>query len=1562
MTAAGTLNPTGIAVPTDSELLPNSVTAHNGVVAVAYAVRNTATGAQGIGKAAFFTASTGAYISAVDVGYLPDMLTFTPDGLKIVVANEGEPNSYGQADSFDPEGSVSIIDMANGPTNATVQTATFTAFNGQIDALRAAGVRIFGPGATVAQDLEPEYVALSADGQTAYVTLQENNALARVDLATATVTDILPLGYKDHSLTGNGLDASDRDVDGSSGAGGKINIQNWPVFGMYMPDSIASYSVGNNTYLVTANEGDARDYPGFAEEVRLGDSSYVLDPTAFPNAAELKNNINLGRLTVTNTLGDTNNDGNFEQIYAFGARSFSVWDGATGALVFDSGDQLERLTALQVPGVFNGGGAIANNELDGRSDNKGPEPEGVDVGRVGERVFAFIGLERVGDVVAYDVTNPQAPVLLEYLNGPADIAPEGVLWVGAANSPTGKDLVILASEKSNTLTVYEFTPNYPAACDTTGGVTCIHSIQGSGNEAAITGTVTVSGLVVGDFQEENGGIRGFYVQEEDDQQDGDILTSEGIFVFCGTNCPAVPVAVGDQVTVTGTAAEFQGQTQIGGTLTVTVNRSGNALPTAMMVPMPFPAAVNGVEYLERLEGMRVSFPQTLYVTEHFQLGRFGQVVLSSEDRLYQPTQIVPPGSEAQEIQTSNDLNKIILDDANNLQNADPILFGRGGNPLSASNTLRGGDTVQNLDGVLVYSWAGNNASPNAYRVRVNQSPNFVAANPRPSNPPSVGNATLKIATFNVLNYFNTFDNADSAGCFPRGVRGDCRGADSEAEFIRQSQKIVAAIQKLDADLIGLNELENDGFGPESAIQDLVNRLNTAMGANTYAFVNANVSNVGTDAITVGFLYKPAVLEIAPNTTVATLDTGVFAPGVARHRVPIAATFRHRATDQIFTAATVHFKSKSRPSSTDSAAVCLDNDASNDIPDCDQGDGQGFFNATRTLASNELRTWLASNPTGTNDPDVVILGDFNAYAMEDPIMAFTSAGYSNLILGYSYVFGGQWGSLDHIIANASMAAQFIQGGKYHINADEPPVLDYNLEFKSPNQQTSLFAADEFRSSDHDPVLAGFFRAVTADNGLDEAFANLPPTEHQIRIVNNGIAVNETVTIPVTRAISLVGGPINLAAGTNLNFTVAPNAVLTVDIEIIGGGTITVTGGGILEVNRVLTANVVVNNGRVRGVGQIVGNVTIGTTDGATIAAAPGNTVGSFRVRDLTLGNFGQVVLKFRDLAAALAVGQSTTGLANDQLIVDNRIELGNSRLSLDLLDFRPHGTQTFTLIDNRGSEAVNGTFRDLPEGSRLRLGTDEFVISYRGGDGNDITLTTFVPSYLQGIAARAFVGQSDAALIVGVALEGNGEKSLRVRVSGSSLAAAGINSVLQNAQLQLFRVGNNTPIRTDVGPNFEFVQAATAGNYTAVLSGADGAVGVAILEVYDNEPMNQNVRLQGLSARGFAGNGENILIGGVAVVGNTDIPVRITARGPSLLNVDPPVIGALPDPFLQLYQLTPTTANLLDSNDNAASGNSLLPTESLLEARLRRGNFTANVSAATPQLGITLLEIYAAPRP
>ncbi|MBO2009838.1 choice-of-anchor I family protein [Hymenobacter negativus] len=458
-----TLATTGVLTPVASiSMAPyggiNSVAVRNGLVACA--VENT--NPQADGSIVFFD-QNGTFIKQVIAGAMPDMITFSPDGHYLITANEGEPN---QAYTTDPLGSVSVVDMTGGitaVTQARVTTLDFSSYNSQAAALRTSGIRIYGgPAGTpssVAQDLEPEYVAVSADSQTAYIGLQENNAIATLNLATLQFTALRPIGYQDHSQPGFSLDASDQAAD--------VLMANWPIRGMRQPDAIASFelpaSLGGGRYLITANEGDAREYTGMSEVNRLGDAAYVLDPTAFPQAAMLKTISALGRLNVTNKLGDTDGDGDFDQIYAYGGRSFSILNAGTGALVHDSGDLFEHLTSTDPTfgSIFNASNTTGNPVRKNRSDDKGPEPEGTTIGMIRDTVYAFVSLERQGGVLIMNVNDPANPRLVQYINnrslttGAGDQGPEGLVFVSAANSPTGSPLLLLANEVSSTVSVYQ---------------------------------------------------------------------------------------------------------------------------------------------------------------------------------------------------------------------------------------------------------------------------------------------------------------------------------------------------------------------------------------------------------------------------------------------------------------------------------------------------------------------------------------------------------------------------------------------------------------------------------------------------------------------------------------------------------------------------------------------------------------------------------------------------------------------------------------------------------------------------------------------------------------------------------------------------------------------------------------------------------------------------------------------------------------------------------------------------------------------------------------------------
>ncbi len=440
----------------------NSVAVYDGLMAVAI----EASPKTSSGKVAFYDAATLNLLHTLTVGSQPDMLTFSPDGKYVVTANEGEPNSYNATDSVDPEGSISVITVNRGAT-PTVATADFKTYIGQEASLRSQGIRIFGPNANAAQDLEPEYVAVTDDSKLAYVTLQENNAVAIVDLATAKVTSIKPLGFKDHSVAGMGMDASDEDGGTNTNSGtAAIKIITVPVKGMYQPDAIASYVANGQNYFITANEGEARaDWPGYTDETRVrAHCSAGLDPTVFADAANLILDSNLGRLRITaNPNGGStgkNAAGQCNELWSFGARSFTIWN-KDMVRVFDSGDQIEQRTTALANAKFNS--SHDNDTLDGRSASKGPEPEGVAIGKIGNKSFAFVGLERVGGVMVYDVTTPTAPTFVTYFNNrgtsgttlTGDRGPEGVLFISAAKSPNGKPLLIVGNETSGTTAVLQ---------------------------------------------------------------------------------------------------------------------------------------------------------------------------------------------------------------------------------------------------------------------------------------------------------------------------------------------------------------------------------------------------------------------------------------------------------------------------------------------------------------------------------------------------------------------------------------------------------------------------------------------------------------------------------------------------------------------------------------------------------------------------------------------------------------------------------------------------------------------------------------------------------------------------------------------------------------------------------------------------------------------------------------------------------------------------------------------------------------------------------------------------
>ena len=558
----------------------------------------------------------------------------------------------------------------------------------------------------------------------------------------------------------------------------------------------------------------------------------------------------------------------------------------------------------------------------------------------------------------------------------------------------------------------------------------IHSLQGNGFESPVVGeTKTIEGVVTSIVPN----LKGYFIQEEVSDMDADNTTSEGIFVYTDSieNLPVV----GNTIRIQGTVKEVFGRTQLTASVNF-VNCGVGETISHTIATLP----VTSSSYLEALEGMLVSFEDTLSVSDTYNLARYGQLTLS-KGRLIIPTNIFSAGStQAVALAEKNSRNRIILDDMNNTQNPENVIFPAP--ELSYQNTLRLGDTVTGLTGVVDYSFS-------EFRILPTQTPQFVATNARTYAPEFNGAGSLKVASFNVLNYFN--GDATGQG-FPTS-----RGANTVEEFVRQSNKIVAALVDINADIVGLMEIENDGFGSESAIADLVNKLNAQLGESTYRYVNLNQPSIGSDEITVGFIYKPSTVSL-----VGSAITTAQSPFDFGNRQPLVQSFKEIANNEELTIAVNHFKSKG---SCDSATG----------NNTDQSDGQGCWNELRTQAATSLVSWLNTNPTGTTDGDVLIIGDLNAYAKEDPINAITSLGYKNLVSdhigvnGYSYSFGGEVGYLDHTLASSELATQVVDASVWHINADEPRIFDYNTEYKSTTQLTTYYGDDAYRASDHDPVI-------------------------------------------------------------------------------------------------------------------------------------------------------------------------------------------------------------------------------------------------------------------------------------------------------------------------------------------------------------------------------------------------------------------------------------------------------------------------------------------------------------
>ncbi|HZA41432.1 MAG TPA: ExeM/NucH family extracellular endonuclease [Actinomycetota bacterium] len=637
--------------------------------------------------------------------------------------------------------------------------------------------------------------------------------------------------------------------------------------------------------------------------------------------------------------------------------------------------------------------------------------------------------------------------------------------------------------------------------------TFIHEVQDAGATSPLDGSVVVvEGVVVGDFQNnteaDDGNLNGFYVQEEDAEADSNDETSEGVFVFASG---ADDVHVGDLVRIRAEVTEFvtsggaSSMTELTDVMDLAVCETAAPLPSPGTGTFPLDAPGD----LERFEGMRTLFPQDLVISEYFNYDRFGEMVLSlpfeGQDRLHQPTAVVEPGAPAIALLEQIRLRRITLDDGQTIQNP---TFTRhpNGDEFTLENRFRGGDTVANSIGVIDESFG-------LYRIQPTAGADYSATNPRPEEPDDVG-GNMTVSSFNVLNYFLTLDLGPDI-CGPEQNQ-ECRGADDAEEFERQRAKILAALSEIDADVFGLIEMENTtGVEP---LADIVAGLNDIFGAGTYDYVDTGT--IGTDAIKVGIIYKPG--SVSPLGDYEILDSSVDPRFLDDKSRPVLAQTFADGAGGVFTVAVNHLKSKG--SSCD------------DVGDPDTGDGQGNCNQTRTQAAEALVDWLATDPTASGDDDFLIIGDLNSYDKEDPIDAILEGAddvlgnrddYTDLILrfegelAYSFVFDGLVGYLDHALSTGTLMRQVTGATEWHINADEPDLLDYDTTFKS-DAQDELYEPNEFRSSDHDPVVVGLDLNVgpSCAGAVASPDTLFPPNHRFRRIAISGVTDPEGDPVTIT----------------------------------------------------------------------------------------------------------------------------------------------------------------------------------------------------------------------------------------------------------------------------------------------------------------------------------------------------------------------------------------------------------------------------------------------------------------
>lgn len=569
-----------------------------------------------------------------------------------------------------------------------------------------------------------------------------------------------------------------------------------------------------------------------------------------------------------------------------------------------------------------------------------------------------------------------------------------------------------------------------AVAECTAEYTAIHNIQGTGDSSPLQGKqLTTRGVVTALVYP---GSKAAGVMLSATEHDADTVSS-GLFV--ATPDTTAMYKPGQLLQISGTVSEVNQLTSLTNVTRITDCGTKTAVrPVTLKLPL-----ANGQNW-EQFEGAWLRFEQRLTVNDTYSLGRYGEITLADK-RLMTATEVMLPGKEAKALSTAQqEKHMLVLDDGLYQQNPDPVVFPGGG--LAADNTLRVGDTLTGVEGVLLQDERG-------YRLIPTKMPLFSAQNPRPPVPDAKAARALRIASFNVLNYFN---GEGQPKPFPTR-----RGADTVAELERQQAKLIVALAALDADVIGLLEVENNGYSQKSALASLTAALNK-VAKRPYRFIITE-QQPGSDAIKVAMLYRPASVSVEGKA--AMLMDKPFNWG---SRPPLAQSFRHLASNELVTVSINHFKSKgSCPKDSGSA-------------DADQNDGQACWNTLRTTSAKALSDWLATQPTGVKTNNQIILGDLNAYRMEDPVRALEQQGWAYLSAAsgaqYSYVYNGRTGSLDHALASPALAKKLANMQHWAINADEPVLLDYNVEFKSDNLRKKLYAPSPYRSSDHDPLIATF----------------------------------------------------------------------------------------------------------------------------------------------------------------------------------------------------------------------------------------------------------------------------------------------------------------------------------------------------------------------------------------------------------------------------------------------------------------------------------------------------------